>query len=110
MTRALTLLLIACVVVACSSSPPPTKQTPPSGDRVTEEEDGTCPSPSVLLYGTVAPGGACKQGADCAPVCCPCNNGSGREWLAVHCSSGACVGAPQVCTDTAGDPSLCTGP
>jgi hypothetical protein len=101
-------LVISASVLACSSGTTTLpKSTPPTGDRVTEEEDGKCPSPSSVLYGTVATGGACMQGSDCAPVCCPCSNGSNHEWLAVHCSSGTCVGAPQVCTDTASDADLC---
>ena len=110
MTRALA-LLVMMTATACSSISTPAPYVPPSGDKVVEQVNGSCASPSSVLKGTVAAGGACTEGADCAPVCCPCNNGTNREWLGVHCSSKVCVGAPDVCTDTINvDPTVCKNP
>ena len=108
---AISVVAISLVLTsACSSaSTTPAPYAPPSGDRVTEQVNGSCPTPSSVLRGTKPTGDVCTEGADCAPICCPCSNGTNREWLAVHCKSGVCVGAPDVCTDTA-DPTLCQAP
>ncbi|HEX7664428.1 MAG TPA: hypothetical protein VF407_07960, partial [Polyangiaceae bacterium] len=80
----LSAVLTTSIVVACSSSP--TVNEPyvaPPGDRVTEATNHACPRPSSVLIGTAEAGDACEQGADCAPTCCKCDNGSNYSWLAV---------------------------
>jgi hypothetical protein len=113
MTRVLTSMttLGLLLAVACSSSSTQAPYSPPPGDSLTEQEDGTCPSSSTILRGTKPAGAACTEGADCAPVCCSCDNGSNRKLLAVHCKTGTCVGEPEVCTDAlAAHPEECTSP
>lgn len=79
-----------------------------AGDEVTEQQDGVCPQPSSLLVGTKQAGEACAGGSDCAPTCCPCNNGTNRSYLAVHCRDKVCAGANDACTVSAADfASLC---
>lgn len=103
-------IFVSLVVAACSSHPTTdAPYVPPAGDRVGEQADGTCPTPSQALRGSKAAGDACSQGADCAPTCCQCGNGTNRSWNGVHCSSGVCAGATQACTDTFQD-HYCTVP
>ena len=104
------LVTCACAIACSSTSTAPAPYVPPTGDRVTEQTDGMCPSTPNALRGTVAVGGACTEGADCAPVCCTCTNGTNRSWLGVHCKTSVCVGAPDVCADTANPSALCAKP
>ena len=107
-----TTLLFCFVLAACSSHTTAQEPyVPPAGDVISEQVDGTCPSPPAALRGTTPAGSACTEGADCAPTCCSCNNGTNRKWLAVHCSSKVCAGVDQACADTLKDaPDLCTVP
>ncbi len=110
MTRRLLLLSVlgtTSIVVACSSTAAPEPYVAPQGDRVTEQVEHACPKSSALLIGTAAAGDACEQGADCAPTCCQCDNGTNYSWLAVHCASKVCAGPTQVCADTDNDGGHC---
>ncbi len=105
------LALTATAALACSSRS--TVEEPyvePQGDRVAEQVNGACPGPSSVLRGALGAGEACEQGADCAPTCCKCNNGTNRSWLAVHCVSHICAGATEACADTDDDGGYCEAP
>ncbi|MGH7326863.1 MAG: hypothetical protein ACREJX_00805, partial [Polyangiaceae bacterium] len=91
--------LFGLVLAACSShSTAQAPYTPPVGDHVTEQTNGACPEPPSELRGTIPAGSACTEGADCAPACCQCGNGTNRSFSAVHCANKVCAGADDACT------------
>jgi hypothetical protein len=92
--------VVAVVLAACSNDDN-------GGTELHEAEQdgaGMCPTTPKILTGTAAEGAACKDGTDCAPICCTCTTGSG-QWLAAECVNDECKAAT-ACADTA-EASFC---
>jgi hypothetical protein len=75
-----------------------------SPDQSSSYETSSCECPIELRTGG-AHGEPCVDNGDCAEVCCACSASDGR-YVASHCRSGQCVGAPEICEVAEDDLSI----
>lgn len=74
-----------------------------------ENVDTTCASvDGYFPWKSGAAGSACTDPLDCAPVCCPCANGT-HHALATWCNAGTCAAPETVCCMVLGTPLKACG-
>ena len=91
--------LLALMLVSCRSSP--------KGVACSNHADGVLNGSldtTQLGGGCIdnspgsAPGETCKQGGDCAPICCACATGSSMANVSVsYCKEGKCATTEEAC-------------
>lgn len=88
--------VFTALLAACTASPNGgSGSTPDAGGGNTskssraEQRNGGCPSQPQYITGTGAAGASCTTYADCAGVCCDCDN-SNEQWLGAACVNGKC--------------------
>jgi hypothetical protein len=70
-----------------------------SGDDVTDQSQGLCPTSSPLLAARHPAGDICTSPSDCVSTCCDCGTGS-QSWLAASCVAGRCADSVTSCGRT----------
>jgi hypothetical protein len=81
------------IVVGCSSNSSGESKT-----KLSEQENGACPTAPTIVTGTASAGASCGSASDCLPTCCTCTTGTG-QWGAAECVNDKCDNTT-ACTDT----------